>query len=241
MIRTMTRKDPSRSILAAITEIERLIDDAISGVAIRPPVPTGEDMKQLFDLSTLDFEKLTQLFAEGRKKTAVEILCSRSEARVRGMVARNPTRIDLVERLNDLIDRYNTGSLEVDRLFEELAAYIRSLDEEEQRHVKEGLSEEEQAIFDILTRPDPKLTKAEEIAVKKIARDLLTKLKGEKFILDWRLRETAKADVRETIRHEFDLLPEVYEPTMWEEKVARTYQFVFERFGTAQSGIASGL
>jgi type I restriction enzyme R subunit len=129
----------------------------------------------------------------------------------------------------------------VEGLFEELAAYIRSLDEEEQRHVREGLSEDEQAIVDILTRPEPKLTKAEEIAVKKIARDLLTKLKGEKFILDWRLRETAKADVRETIRHEFDLLPEVYEPTMWEEKVARTYQFVFERFGTAQLGIASGL
>ena len=77
--------------------------------------------------------------------------------------------------------------------------------------------------------------------MKKIARDLLTKLKGEKFILDWRLRETAKADVRETIRHQFDLLPEVYEPTMWEEKVTRTYQFVFERFGTAQSEIASTL
>jgi type I restriction enzyme R subunit len=95
MIRTMTRKDPSRSILAAITEIERLIDDAISGVAIRPPVPTGEDMKQFFDLSTLDFEKLTQLFAEGRKKTAVEILCSRSEARVRGMAGAYPPRREL--------------------------------------------------------------------------------------------------------------------------------------------------
>ena len=158
MIRTMTRKDPSRSVLAAIAEIERLIGDAISGVAIDASVPSGEDMKQLFDLSTLDFERLAQLFAEGRKKTAAEILRGQAEGRVRGMVARNPTRIDLVERLIDLIDRYNTGSLEVDRLFEELAAYIRSLDEEEQRHVKEGLSEDEQAIVDILTRPEPKLT-----------------------------------------------------------------------------------
>jgi type I restriction enzyme R subunit len=240
-IRTMTRKGPSGNALAAIAEIERLIDNAISGVAILTPVPSGQDIKHLFDLSTLDFEKLALLFAEGRKKTKAEILRGQAEERARGMAARNPTRIDLIERLNDLIDRYNTGSLEVEGLFEELAAYIRSLDEEEQRHVREGLSEDEQAIVDILTRPEPKLTKAEEIAVKKIARDLLTKLKGEKFILDWRLRETAKADVRETIRHEFDLLPEVYEPTMWEEKVARTYQFVFERFGTAQLGIASGL
>ena len=34
---------------------------AISGVAIRAPLPSGEDMKQLFDLSTLDFERLARL------------------------------------------------------------------------------------------------------------------------------------------------------------------------------------
>jgi type I restriction enzyme, R subunit len=239
MIRTMTRKAPSKNTLAAIAEIERLIDDAISDVAIRAPVPSGEDMKQLLDLSTLDFEKLAQLFAEGRKKTAVEILRGQVEERARSMAARNPTRIDLVERLNDLLDRYNTGSLDVERLFEELATYIRSLDEEEQRHIRAGLSEEEQAIVDILTRPEPKLTTTEEVAVKKIARDLLAKLRREKFILDWRLRETAKADVRETIRQEFDLLPKVYERKLRDEKVERTYQFVFERFGAAQSVIAS--
>jgi type I restriction enzyme, R subunit len=196
-------------------------------------------MKQLLDLSTLDFEKQAQLFAVGRKKTAVEILRGQVEERARSMAARNPTRIDLVERLNDLIDRYNTGSLDVERLFEELATYIRSLDEEEQRHIRSGLSEEEQAIVDILTRPEPKLTTTEEVAVKKIARDLLAKLRREKFILDWRLRETAKADVRETIRQEFDLLPKVYERKLWDEKVERTYRSVFERFGAAQSVIAS--
>jgi hypothetical protein len=60
----------------------------------------------------------------------------------------------------------------------------------------------------------------------------IDKLKREKFILDWRLRETAKADVRETIRQEFDQLPDVYERKLWDEKVERTYQFVFEHFAT---------
>ncbi len=120
--------------------------------------------------------------------------------------------------------------MDVERLFEKLTAYVQSLTEEEQRHVKEGLTEEELAIFDILTRPEPKLTKAQELDVKKIARELLAKLKREKFILDWRLRETAKADVRETIRQEFDLLPDVYERKLWEEEVERTYRFVFRHF-----------
>jgi hypothetical protein len=68
--------------------------------------------------------------------------------------------------------------------------------------------------------------------VKKIARQLLDKLKGEKFILDWQMREVAKAGVRETIRQELDLLPEVYDRKLWDEKVERTCQFVFERYGT---------
>ena len=234
MIRTLARKQPTSAVLAAIAEIERLIDEAISGSAIGAPVPTGEDMKRLFDLSTLDFGRLAELFARGEKKTATEILRGQAAERAQTLANRNPSRIDFLERLNELIDRYNAGSLDVERLFEELTAFTRTLDEEEKRHLKEGLDEDELAVFDILTRPEPKLTKAEEREVKKIARQLLEKLKREKFILDWRLRENAKADVRETIRQEYDFLPPVYGPELWGDKVDRTYRFVFEHFGAVQ-------
>jgi hypothetical protein len=102
--------------------------------------------------------------------------------------------------------------------------------QEEQRAAREGLDAEELAIFDLLTKPEPKLTKAQEVAVKRIARALLAKLKREKLILDWRLKENAKADVRQTIREEYDDLPEVYDRRLWEEKVERTFQFMFERY-----------
>jgi len=232
MIRTMSRKQPGKSALAAIAEIERLIGEAIAGSAIEAPLPAGEDLERLFDLSTLDFQRLAELFAGGGRKTAAEILRGQTEERARAMASRNPTRIDLLERLNDLIERYNAGSMDVERLFEELTAFTRTLDEEEKRHLKEGLDEDELAVFDILTRPDPRLTKGEELEVKKIARELLAKLKREKFILDWRLKENAKADVRETIRQEFDLLPPAYDERVWTDKVERTYQFVFEHFGS---------
>ena len=232
MIRVMTRKEPGKNVLAVIADIERLIDEAVSGAAIRAPVPSGEDMKRLFDLSTLDFQKLAEMFAAGRKKTAAEILRGQAEERVRGMAAENPTRIDFVERLNELIDRYNTGTMEAERLFEELGAFIRTLDEEEQRHVRSGLTKEEQTIFDILTRPEPKLTEAQEVEVRKIARELLAKLRREKFVLDWGVKPQAMADVRETIREELDLLPEVYERKLWDEKVERTYQYLFEHFAS---------
>ena len=101
--------------------------------------------------------------------------------------------------------------MDIEQLFEELMHFVRDLDEEERRHVRENLTEEELTIFDILTKPEPQLTKAQEIEVKKIARELLAKLKREKLILDWRNKEMAKAAVRETIREELDALPEVYE------------------------------
>ena len=58
--------------------------------------------------------------------------------------------------------------------------------------------------------------------------------------MDWQMRESAKAGVRETIRQEFDLLPDVYDRKLWDEKVERTYQFVFEHYETPAANI-SGL
>src|SRR5208337_1612453 len=40
MIRTLTPKQPTKAVLAAIAEIERFIDEAISGAAIGAPAPT---------------------------------------------------------------------------------------------------------------------------------------------------------------------------------------------------------
>jgi type I restriction enzyme, R subunit len=43
------------------------------------------------------------------------------------------------------------------------------LSEEEQRSISEGLSEEELAIFDLLTRPEMSLTNKEKERVKKVS------------------------------------------------------------------------
>ena len=51
--------------------------------------------------------------------------------------------------------------------------------------------------------------------------DLLANLKREQFILDWRLREPARADVRETLLQELELLPDVYQRKQWDERVSK--------------------
>jgi len=209
-------------------KIETLLDEAIIGHAIRAPI--HDDFTGLFDLRTIDFDKLSAAFRKGQQRTKVQALRAQIEQNLAAMVRQNPTRADMLEKFQSMIAEYNAGSATVEQLFQQLLDFIRGMSQEEQRAAREEMSEEELAVFDLLTKPEPKLTKAQEVAVKRIARVLLAKLKREKLILDWRLKENAKADVRQTIREEFDALPEVYDRRLWEEKVERTFQFVFERY-----------
>ena len=82
------------------------------------------------------------------------------------MVHQNHSRVDLAKKFERLIKEYNAGSANIEELFKELVKLSRELSEEEKRAVAEGLSEEELALFDILTKPEPKLSKKEEAAVK---------------------------------------------------------------------------
>jgi type I restriction enzyme R subunit len=224
-LRALTKPADLSAIMGGI---EALLDESIIGHTIRAPIT--DDLTGLFDLRTIDFDKLTAAFRKGQKRTQAQLLRAKVEERLGEMVRRNPTRVDLLEKFQTMISEYNAGSASVEQLFEQLLEFIRRMTEEEQRAVREGLDEEELAIFDLLTKPEPTLTKAQEVEVKAVARRLLAKLKREKLILDWRLKENAKADVRQTIREEYDQLPEVYDRRLWEDKVERTYQFMFERY-----------
>jgi type I restriction enzyme R subunit len=219
---------PKADVSGIMGDIEALLDESIIGHAIRAPIT--DDFTGMFDLRAINFDKLSATFREGQKRTQVQMLRAKVEQKLGEMIRRNPTRADLLEKFQTMIAEYNAGSASVEQLFEQLLDFIRSMSQEEQRATREGLDEEELAIFDLLTKPEPKLTKPQEVAVKSIARALLAKLKQEKLILDWRLKENAKADVRQTIREGFDELPEVYDRRLWEEKVERTYQFMFERY-----------
>jgi Domain of unknown function (DUF3387). len=64
-------------------------------------------------------------------------------------------------KFEELIESYNAGSRNIEELFQELLALSRALREEQQRHVREQLTEEELTVFDILTRPGPDLTTEE--------------------------------------------------------------------------------
>ena len=153
-------------------------------------------------------------------------------AKLQDMVAQNRTRVDFLEKFQDLIDEYNAGSANIDEIFEQLLQFAKKLNEEAQRHVREELTEDELAIFDILTKPRLAISPKEEKAVKKVARDMLATLKAKALVLDWRKRQQSRAAVRVCIEEWLDKLPEAYTSELYQEKCAVLYQHVYDMYGT---------
>jgi len=127
-------------------------------------------------------------------------------------------------------DRYNSGASNIETWFAKLTAFARKLSEEEKRGISEQLTEEELVIFDLLTKPEIRLTKAEEQQVKKVAKDLLATLKRERLVLDWKKRQTTRAAVLVTIETVLDQLPRAYTPELYEKKCQSIYQHVFDSY-----------
>ena len=101
---------------------------------------------------------------------------------------------------------------------------------EQQRGVRENMSEEELVIFDLLTRPAPELSADERAEVKKVSRILLERLKAL-LVLDWRQRAAARSQVRLAIEDVLDGgLPRAYDKTMYEGKCAALFEHVYEAY-----------
>jgi type I restriction enzyme, R subunit len=75
-----------------------------------------------------------------------------------------------------------------------------------------------------------RITAKEQREVKKVAKDMLQTLKGEKLVLDWRKRQQSRAMVRLCINEFLDKLPQVYTPEIYEAKCEAVYQHVYDSY-----------
>ncbi len=231
---------PKADITKVMQDVERLLDQSIER-----SYPIGEesgqyDASRVIDLSNIDFDALRAAFDKGRKHIEAERLKGHLAAKLTKMIELNKQRIDYLERFQALIDEYNSGSANIETFFQKLLEFTQELTVEDQRHIAEQLSEEELAVFDLLTKPDPTLTKAEEAEVKKVARELLATLKREKLVLDWRKRQQSRAGVWVAIEEYLDKLPESpYTTEIYQTKCNSVYQHVYEAYQDAEHSIYS--
>jgi type I restriction enzyme R subunit len=214
-------------ISGVMAQIEQLLDESVAANAY---FIGSEERKSLMDLSEVDWDNVKAMFASGRQRTAAQKLRSMLTARITNLTRLNPTRVDLFDRFQRLLDQYNAGSLNVQQYFDELVKLSQSLTEEETRAIAVGLTDEQLAIFDLLMRPGPDLTADEQAQVKRVAEQVLAVLKREKLVLDWRKEQRTRAAVRVTVEETLDRLPEKYTRQIYAQKCDAVYQHVFESY-----------
>lgn len=230
---------PPPDIAGVMNDLDALLDDAIATEGYR--IGARPAAEALIDLSQIDFAALQKKFEDGRKATETEKLKGQIEKKLDTMVRENKGRIDFLEKFQKLIESYNSSSHNLEAFFKELMHFAQNLTQEEQRATRENLSEEELAIFDLLTQPEPELTEKEKDEVKKVAKDMLAKLKAEKLVLDWKLKTRTKADVERTIRDFYIRLPGAYTPELKKEKRAKTYAHIYENYFGAGLSVYQGV
>ncbi len=94
------------------------------------------------------------------------------------------------------------------------------------------------AIFDILTRPAPELSADERAEVKKVARELLNKLKVL-LVLNWRQKSTARSQLKLTIEDVLDTLPPAYDRPLYAQKCSALFEHVYESYPERAAGVYS--
>lgn len=210
-------------------DLEDLLDRSIqAGEYVIP------QYKRLRDLSTLDADALHDYFAKlDNKNIQAETLIAELKDKTEEMVRKNKKRVKFIDRLNSLINKYNSGAHDNEHLFHDLVALAKDLNEEEARTIKEELSEDELAIFDLLRKDN--LNPGDTAKVRSVAKELLEKLKG-KLVPGWRDFDQLRAGIKTTISDIlFPKLPEtIYTEQDCEYKGLEVYNFVYERYAGAR-------
>ena len=163
-------------------KIQNVVDESIENMVAEP----DHNESKIIDLSGLDFDLLEQYFLKTKNKNAaVQSLKDKIEKQLKRMVERNSLTVDYYKRYQEIIEEYNRGKDEVviKETFRKLIELVNSYSEEEADTRREGLTDEQKAIFDIL-RNGKQLSKPEKEEVKKISIEMLEALKKDKLKVD---------------------------------------------------------
>jgi len=214
-------------------QVQELLDESIVSEGYVIPKITDK-----VDLSKLPFDDLEKMVSKGKKRTEAERLKRLLEHKLNDMVKVNKMRLDMLEKFRALIEEYNMGSHSVEEFFKNLTKFAKDLSDEEQRAIRERLSEDELAIFDLLTKPKMDLSSHDIKQVKKAARDLLETLRREKLVLDWRKQQETRAGVRVAIEEILDRdLPDCYNSVLFQHKCAAIYEHVYDMYSGGRVGV----
>jgi N-6 DNA Methylase/Domain of unknown function (DUF3387)/HsdM N-terminal domain len=234
IVRTVAVFQYLRGVIDAITEqtdidavglrVGELLDESVVVAKESNDAASGYGiLKQgrKWDLSKIDFEELRKDFKKAAYRN-IEIADLRAfiEKKLEQMLKENRTRSDFAQRLQEIIDEYNAGGTSNENYFEELLKFTEELKAEAERHVREGLSEDELELFDLIKKDA--MTKDETQKVKLAAKALLHRLREEAppvLIQDWFKDQQSRKVVRSAVEDVLDKnLPNTYDRVLFRRK-----------------------
>ncbi|MET0377888.1 MAG: type I restriction enzyme endonuclease domain-containing protein, partial [Spongiibacteraceae bacterium] len=186
---------------------------------------------KVWDLSKIDFDKLKEDFKQVTYKN-IEIADLRAfvEHKLALMLAQNATRADFAQRLQEIINRYNAGGSSTENYYDDLVQFTQDLQNEDERHIRESLSEDELELFDLLKREG--LTKDETQKVRLAARSLLHRLLEEHpkvLVQDWFKSQQTQKVVRSAVEQVLDAnLPTSYDRISFREKCDNVFELIYD-------------
>jgi type I restriction enzyme, R subunit len=222
---------------------ESLVVDPSAGFPIRESEIELQIAKKtkVWDLSKLNFDKLKEEFEQATYKN-IEIADLRAfiEHKLQQMLEKNSTRANFAQRLQEIIDQYNSGGSTNENYFDELMKFTRDLQSEDERHIREGLSDDELEIFDLLKKD--KMTKDEGQKVRLAAKSLLHRLLEESpkvLVQDWYKDTQTKNVVRSTVESVLnENLPDSYDRILFKEKCDSVFDMMLDYAGQGRKWVA---
>ena len=184
-----------------------------------------------WDLSKINFDKLREEFKQATYKN-IEIADLRAflQHKLEQMLQQNATRTDFAQRLQQIIDAYNSGGSSTENAYEELMKFTEDLRAEEERHIREGLTEDELELFDLLKKD--KMTQEETQNVRLAAKSLLHRLLEEHpkvLVQDWYKDTQTQKQVRSAVEQVLDSkLPESYDRVLFREKCDNVFYLMLD-------------
>lgn len=165
----------------------------------------SDGVVNLFDEQQAEFSLFDEKFMEEVKKMkeknlAVKLLEDLLRGRVRTMIRSNIVTGELFsERFSETLNRYVNGLITNEEVIQELLKMAKEMMEAEQLGNELGLSNEEKAFYDALTRPQAVKDFYSNDQLVEMTKDLTEMLRKNRTI-DWNRRDAERANMRRLVK-----------------------------------------
>ena len=193
LVRLTTNKVITRKIIDE--RITNLLKVAVKADGVVEILNTKDTEFSLFD------EKFLKEVSEMKEKNlAFELLQRLLQQHIRKHAKKNMTQADkFSEMLDSRLAEYLRGLISNEEVIQELLTLAKELKAHAEQASELGLTEEEQAFYDAITRPQAVKDFYENDTLVALAKELTDAMRSSKTI-DWRQKESARANMRRMVK-----------------------------------------